>query len=41
MTVADVHAVAVEAMGSALLQLPSGHQADWARFAPIAEFLSS
>ncbi|GGU64232.1 M16 family metallopeptidase [Lentzea flava] len=32
-TTDDVHAVAVEAMGSALLRLPEGHEADWAGFA--------
>ncbi|MBM7862098.1 M16 family metallopeptidase [Lentzea nigeriaca] len=32
-TTDDVHAVAVEAMGSALLHLPAGHEADWAGFA--------
>ncbi|HEX8631691.1 MAG TPA: insulinase family protein [Catenuloplanes sp.] len=31
-TVADVHAVATEAMGSALLMVPDGRGADWAGF---------
>jgi len=32
-TAADVHAVAIEARETALLQVPSGHTADWAGFA--------
>ncbi|MGC9665563.1 M16 family metallopeptidase [Planosporangium sp. 12N6] len=37
-TVEDVHEVAVEAMGAALLMVPEGHRADWAGFtaAPTA-----
>lgn len=34
----DVHEVAVEAMGSALLQLPSGYEADEAGFAQISMY---
>ncbi|MFJ5521016.1 M16 family metallopeptidase [Streptomyces griseoluteus] len=33
-TPADLHRVAVEAAGTALLQVPGGHRADWAGYTP-------
>ncbi|MEV6238790.1 insulinase family protein [Lentzea sp. NPDC051838] len=40
-TPSDVHVVAVEAMGSAVLQVPEGHEADWAGFARVPTWSSS
>ncbi|WP_127355394.1 peptidase M16 family protein [Actinacidiphila soli] len=33
-TPTDLHAVALEASGTALMQVPAGHRADWAGYAP-------